>query len=139
MASYFLNHEDFYSNNTSYYYWPAFLASSSNSSSATNLTGVYDSVVSDVVGSLSHEYQKWLFSITGCLLVGLSGVFPLLIFPNGECSFNSSSSSKTGAKDKATTDSTGKLSILIQFLFFYCKNINTLLHVYFVSFRFSCC
>lgn len=136
MASYFLNHEDFYSNNTSYYYWPAFLASSSNSSSATNLTGVYDSVVSDVVGSLSHEYQKWLFSITGCLLVGLSGVFPLLIFPNGECSFNSSS--KTGAKDKATTDSTGKLSILIQFLFFLLQKYKYFA-IYFVSFRFSCC
>lgn len=32
--------------------------------------------------SLTHpDCQKWIFSIIGCLLVGLSGIFPLFIIP----------------------------------------------------------
>lgn len=78
-----------YSNNTSYY-WPAFLHNSSN------LTGVYDDFVSDVVGALSQDYQKWVYSIAGCLLVGLSGVFPLLIFPKGDSTQTGSANNPDG-------------------------------------------
>ncbi|CAL8082123.1 unnamed protein product [Orchesella dallaii] len=81
--------QDIYSNLTSYYYWPSFL------NNASNYTA-YDVVVNDVVGAISHDYQKWVFSITGCLLVGLSGIFPLLIFPNGDCSSLSKNSSGSG-------------------------------------------
>jgi len=31
---------------------------------------------------VSLDYPKWVMSIGGCLLVGLSGIFPLLLFPH---------------------------------------------------------
>lgn len=83
-------HEAIYSNVTSY--WPSFL------NNASNYTVVYDNVVNDMANVLAHDYQKWVYSITGCLLVGLSGIFPLLIFPGGDCSPNADGNSDRRGK-----------------------------------------
>lgn len=66
-----------YYNNSSGYYWPGFLENVSN-----NATLLYEQLVSEVVSKVSLDYPKWVMSIGGCLLVGLSGIFPLLLFPH---------------------------------------------------------
>lgn len=65
---------DYLNSSASHYYWPGFLDNVSNTSL------LYEQLVGDV--KMSMDYQKWVMSIIGCLLVGLSGIFPLLIFPN---------------------------------------------------------
>ncbi len=65
-----------YFNNSSDFYWPAFFDNVSNASF------LYEQLVSEVVSKVTVDYQKWVMSIGGCLLVGLSGIFPLLLFPH---------------------------------------------------------
>jgi len=75
VMSYYMDVE-LYSNFTSYY-WP-FVAS------VNNTGGAYEQIFNDVVVNISVEYHKWIFSIGACMLVGLSGIFPLLVFPFGD-------------------------------------------------------
>lgn len=63
-----------YFNNSSTFYWPGFFENVSNA------TVLYDQLIAEVVAKVSVDYPKWVMSIGGCLLVGLSGIFPLLLF-----------------------------------------------------------
>jgi hypothetical protein len=68
----------FYGDSSSFgYYWPSFFSHDNNS------TDSYEHLLSEVVIKVTSDYQKWLMSITGCILVGLSGIFPLLLFSTG--------------------------------------------------------
>ncbi|CAG7724471.1 unnamed protein product [Allacma fusca] len=64
--------EDDYANVS--FYWP-FL----NGSNGTS----YENLLNEVILRFSSEYHKWILSIFGCILVGLSGIFPLLLLPHG--------------------------------------------------------
>jgi hypothetical protein len=79
--------------NASSFYWPAFFQN------VTNTSVVYEHLLNDVVVKVTSDYQKWVMSITGCLLVGLSGIFPLLLFPHGSYDSISSSDKTTSQWD----------------------------------------
>jgi hypothetical protein len=81
-----------YFSNSSGYYWPGFFEMS-------NTSILYEQLVVDVVSKVTLDYHKWVMSIGGCLLVGLSGIFPLLLFPYG--SQDSQGKNSSGAEPKS--------------------------------------
>jgi hypothetical protein len=61
-----------------------------NNTSDGNVWGVYKTFASDYIPDAwipamsllpSFEYHPWLFSVIGSAVIGLSGVFPLLVIP----------------------------------------------------------
>jgi zinc transporter 13 len=61
-----------------------------NNTSDGNVWGVYKTFASDYIPDAwipvmsllpNFEYHPWLFSVIGSAVIGLSGVFPLLVIP----------------------------------------------------------
>lgn len=45
----------------------------------------YNLYIDGIQGTFGiHDYQKWIYSVIGCVLVGLSGVFPIFLFTSSE-------------------------------------------------------
>jgi len=57
------------------FYWPLFFQQMGNASDSS-----YEHLLSEVVIKVTSDYHKWIMTISACILVGLSGIFPLLLF-----------------------------------------------------------
>lgn len=44
---------------------------------------VIDRYTPEYIKTIEFEYTPWVFSLLGSIVIGLSGIFPLLIIPSG--------------------------------------------------------
>lgn len=48
---------------------------------------VIDKYTPDYIKTIEFEYTPWVFSLLGSIVIGLSGIFPLLVIPSGTTDF----------------------------------------------------
>lgn len=48
---------------------------------------VIDKYTPDYIKTIEFEYTPWVFSVLGSIVIGLSGIFPLLIIPSDTTDF----------------------------------------------------
>lgn len=75
---------------------------------------IYSEIVSDYLPDFlkGFEYTPWVWSLVGAAIIGLSGIFPLLIIPSIQTNNNVASKDKGEQKDLIQEIEDRKYSLL---------------------------